>query len=36
MGMAAISIMRPGPFEQDPKGGSTWNLAPISLVAIEE
>ena len=40
MGMAAILVMWPGPFEQaflsPSQGGSTWNLASIGLVVIEE
>ena len=40
MGMAAILVMWPGPFEQafisPSQGGSTLNLASIGLVIIEE
>ena len=40
MGMVAIFVMWPGPFEQasvpPSQGGSTWNLASIGLVVIEE
>ena len=40
MGMAAILVMWPGPFEHafvPPfQGGSTWNLASNGLVVIEE
>ena len=40
MGMAAILVMWPGPFEQTfvppSQGGSTWNLALIGLVVSEE
>ena len=40
MGMAAILVMWPGPFEQafvpPSQGGSAWNLASIGLVVIEE
>ena len=40
MGMAAILVMRPGPFEQTffppSHGGSIWNLASIGPVASEE
>ena len=39
MGMAAILVMWPGPFEQlfvpPPQGGSTWNLASIGPVISE-
>ena len=40
MGMAAILVMWPGPFEHTyvrlSHGGSTWNLASIGLTVIEE
>ena len=40
MGMAAILVMWPGPFEQTfvppSQGGSMWNLASIGLVVSEE
>ena len=40
MGMAAILVMWPGPFEQDfvppSQGGSIWNLASIGPVVSEE
>ena len=40
MGMAAILVKWPGPFEQafvpQSQGGSIWNLASNSLVVIEE
>ena len=40
MGIVAILVMWPGPFENTfvPlfQGGSTWNLASIGLVVIEE
>ena len=40
MGMAAILVMWPGPFEQTSvppfQGGSTWNLASIGPVVSEE
>ena len=40
MGMAAIFVMWPGPFEQTfvppSQGGSIWNLASIGQVVIEE
>ena len=40
MGMAAILVMWPGPFEQTfvppSHGGSLWNLASIGPVASEE
>ena len=40
MGLAAILVMWPGPFEQafvpPSQGGSMWNLVSISLVVIEE
>ena len=40
MGIAAIFVMWPRPFEQtvvpESQGGSTWNLASIGLVVIEE
>ena len=40
MGMAAILVMLPGPFEQTvvplSEGGSTWNLASIGPVISEK
>ena len=40
MGMVAILVMWPGPFEQTivppPQGGSKWNLASIGPVVSEE
>ena len=40
MNMAATLVMWPGPFEQAfvilPQGGSTWNLASVGLMVIEE
>ena len=40
MGMAAIFVMWPGPFEQTymppSHGDSIWNLAPIGQVVSEE
>ena len=40
MGMVAILVMWPGPFEQafvpPSQGGSIWNLASNGLVVIEE
>ena len=40
MGIVAILVMWPGLFEQifvpSSQGGSTWNLASIGLVVIEE
>ena len=40
MGMVAILVMWPRPFEQtfipQPQGGSIWNLASIGLVVSEE
>ena len=40
MGMAAILVMWPGPFEQafvpPSKEGSIWNLAPIGLAVLKE
>ena len=40
MGTAAIFVMWPGPFEEAlvplSQGGSTWNLASMGLVVIEE
>ena len=40
MGMVAILVMLPGPFEQTfippSNGESTWNLASISLVVSKE
>ena len=40
MGMVAILVMWPAPFEQafilPSQGGCTWNLASIGLVVIEE
>ena len=40
MGIVAIFVMWPRPFEQGfvplSQGGSTWNLASIGLVVIEE
>ena len=40
MGMAAILVVWPGPFEQTfvppSQGGSTWNLASIGQVVSEE
>ena len=39
MGIVAILVMWPGPFEKTfvcPSQGSTWNLASIGLAVIEE